>query len=174
MPIPFVIAAIATAAKVGSTIAGSVNEANAIREQAFWSREEAKINNELLEIQRQDVIRQGAREGGKIREAAGRMESDQIAAYAAQGIDVSSGSAALVRADTNYLAEIDALEVKNNAIKAAFGYRINQIQNTITARNNSAAASNRAGQTLVSGGLGAISDIASAYKNYQTQTKGVS
>ena len=172
--IPLIIAAATTAIQVGSKIAAAGREADAIRKQAYWDRENAKLNNELLEFQRQDVLAQGTRESGKIREAAKRMESDQIAAYAAQGIDVNSGSASLVRADTAYLAEIDALEVKNNAMKAAFGYRVNQLQNTINARTGSTAAENRAASTLVTGGLGAITDIANAYTSYQRQTKGVS
>lgn len=152
---------------ITSLISGNEN-ADAIRKQNHFNRQMASINIELIENQREDVKFEGAREQGRVRQAAQRLQGAQAAAFAAQGVDVGSGSAALIQADTQYLAEIDALEVKNNARKAAFGFDVKRRQTILEARFGGQAAENAARQSIITGGLNAISAAANTVTSVNT------
>lgn len=151
--------------KLVSGLFSSQSNADAIRRQDYFNREMTKVNVELLENQRQDVIFQGARETGRVRQAAEKFKGAQTVAFAAQGVDVGSGSAALIQADTQYLAEIDALETKNNARKSAYGFQVQKREAIMQQNFNSAAAKQQARQTIITGGMNAISDVAGTFSS---------
>jgi hypothetical protein len=72
-----------------------------------------------------------ALEAGSVREQAKRRETAgligaQRAAYAAHGVDVNVGSPVDVQASTAKLGELDALTIRNNAAREAYGYKIEE------------------------------------------------
>lgn len=84
----------------------------------------ARVNEEMSIRQAEDAIKRGqeteVRYRGNVKKVLGR----QRAALAAQGIDISSGSAMDVQTETTNIGELDALTIKNNAMREAFGYKI--------------------------------------------------
>lgn len=105
-------------------IAGTVMQARQSAGQASYQQGVAKNNeilarrNAALAIQAGDV-----REQAKRRETAGLIGA-QRAAYAAHGVDVNVGSPVDIQSDTAELGELDALTIRNNAQREAYGYKI--------------------------------------------------
>lgn len=80
----------------------------------------------------------------KASQAIGTQRSVQ----AANGIDVNSGSSALIQDDTAMLGELDALTIQNNAAREAYGLRV-QAQQDLS----------NAGQTIKNGKTAATGSI---------------
>lgn len=81
-------------------------------------------NSQIAEYQAQD-----AEARGKVSEKLSRRQTEQVigaqrTSLAGQGVDVNRGSALDVQADAAYLGELDALTIRNNAAKEAWGYRM--------------------------------------------------
>lgn len=84
----------------------------------------ARINAQAMELQAQAVLR--ANETATVQKtmAAGRTKSAQRAALAANGIAVAEGSAAELQASTDIVKKIDMNTMKENAVRNAWGYRM--------------------------------------------------
>lgn len=80
-------------------------------------------NATIAEIQAQDAIARGKIEEKKSRRVTEQVIGAQRTGFAAQGVDVNRGSALEVQADAAYLGELDALTIRNNAAKEAWGFR---------------------------------------------------
>lgn len=70
-----------------------------------------------------------ALEMGEQQEAGQRMKtaalfSDQRAAMGANGVDMGSGSPSEILASTKFMGERDALTIRDNAIRQAWGYKV--------------------------------------------------
>lgn len=84
----------------------------------------ARINAQAMELQAQAVLR--ANETATVQKtmAAGRTKSAQRAALAANGIAVAEGSAAELQASTDIVKKMDMNTMKENAVRNAWGYRM--------------------------------------------------
>lgn len=81
-------------------------------------------NAQIAEIQAQDAIARGKVEEKRARRTTEQVIGAQRTGFAGQGVDVNRGSALDVQADAAYLGELDALTIRNNAAKEAWGYRM--------------------------------------------------
>jgi hypothetical protein len=81
-------------------------------------------NASVAEIQAEQTVEQGAVEAARYKEQMEGVVGAQRVAFAGQGVDVSSGSALAVQADTQAIAEMDALQIKSNAARQAWGYKV--------------------------------------------------
>lgn len=103
-----------------------------------------------------DAIKRGEFEADQSRIDTRGMIGAQRAGFAANGVDVNSGSAADIQDDTAALGELDALTIKNNAAREAWGYRTQSQQYQQAARNaQRSARSNMFGSLLTAGSQGA-------------------
>ena len=89
--------------------------ADSIRRQGRMESIRHKFNAEMSEISAEDVLRRGEREANSVRRSGRAVRGSQRAAYAAQGVDVDSGSAADIQEETDILSEADSRTVRNNA-----------------------------------------------------------
>ena len=101
----------------------------------------ADINARMLESAAQSTLLIGQREEQKSRIATANLKSKQRAALAANGVDLGVGSAENVLTTTDYMGEVDANTINANAVKSAFGYRTQAVNETNKARSSRAAAS---------------------------------
>ncbi|WDY60395.1 virion core protein, T7 gp14 family [Pseudomonas sp. PSKL.D1] len=99
-----------------------------------------------------DALKRGEFESDQQRLATRAAIGTQRAGFAGNGIDVNSGSAADIQDDTAALGELDALTIKNNAAREAWGYRTQAQQSRLAAAN--ATKSGQAGMfgSLLSAG----------------------
>jgi hypothetical protein len=117
----------------------------------------AKQNAMLAEFQADEALSRGFLESARHQASVRRLTSTQRAGYASQGIDVFSGSATDVRDSAKSLGEVDAMMIRNNAVREAFGYRVQA-----TSARDEAASARRRGTygtigTLLTGGAQAYS-----------------
>ena len=106
--------------------AGAGFNASANRQAGKAQSALANYNASVADMQSADAIERGNIEANKQRVNTRRMIGSQRAAMAAQGIDINDAdsSAVDVQADTAYLGELDALTIKANAAREAWGYRV--------------------------------------------------
>lgn len=84
----------------------------------------ARFNGWLSDQQARDAERLGEDEAMRVRRRASAVTAAQRAGMAAQGVDLGVGSAADIRAETDFLAKLDEITVRNNAARQAWGYRV--------------------------------------------------
>jgi hypothetical protein len=82
----------------------------------------ADYNASVADIQAKDAIARGGQDEARFRAGVRGMIGTQRTGFAAGGIDVSSGSAVDVQADTAFFGELDALQIKTNAAREAWGF----------------------------------------------------
>lgn len=168
-----------------STASAAYSQSQAEKAQGEYQTVMFEINARMAEfqaggaIERGDweslmVLRKGKRLAFAVRRAGRRTVGEQKAAFAAQGIQIDSGSAGDIVTETELAseidqieirraAEIDALTIKNNAWREAWGYKEQASQYGTASALTSSAASTRARNTLLTGGMQALAFSANAY-----------
>jgi hypothetical protein len=106
-----------------------------------------------------DAIKRGAVEEDQQRLATTSAIGTQRAGFAANGIDVNSGTAANIQDDTAQLGEFDALTIRNNAAREAWGYKAQ----SDTYRQSAKTAVQSAKNNMFGSLLGAGAQGASTY-----------
>lgn len=104
-------------------VAGSVVSASASMQQAEDARNLAAYNKQVRDYQAQDTLDRGAVEEQKQREKVRQFMGSQRAAMGASGVEVASGSFGDVLTQSAAMGERDSLTIRNNAMRAAWGYR---------------------------------------------------
>ena len=89
-----------------------------------YKRHMLQINKEMAEFAIEDVMKRSEKTIKQTREKTRLLIGSHRAAMAAQGIDIGTGSAVDVQADTAALAAGDILTIRNNAYREAFGLRM--------------------------------------------------
>lgn len=105
------------------SVVGSVSEAGAKETAISKERQVARIESQVLSVQQRQAARRSVEEVKRIRASGGLVAGEQVAGFAGAGVDVSSGSAAELQADTARLVAIDTLTARNNAALEAWQYR---------------------------------------------------
>lgn len=144
-----------TAVSAGSSIIGSRAQANAQRAQGEFEKAQYDMNARLAQFQAEDALGRGEQEVGKARQATAQTIGAQRAATAAQGIDVGSGSALDIQADTAGMGALDVMTIRNNARREAFGYKVQAADYKMRGRLAKRGAQVAANATLLTGGLNA-------------------
>jgi len=93
------------------------------------------LQADMQERQAQSTLLAGERAEQTSRLSTAGLKGAQRAAMAANGVDLGEGSAARVLTSTDVMGESDAETIRANAIRQAFGYRIDA-----TLRRGAAAA----------------------------------
>lgn len=111
-------------------------QANALRYQAEVDQNNQIIQNRLAV----DAIDRGKEEERMHRIKIGQLKGQQINAFAKNNVQVDSGTPADVLADTAMIGELEALTIRNNAEREAYGYKVNAMNYGASAQNNRMAA----------------------------------
>jgi hypothetical protein len=83
----------------------------------------AQNNAITAEYQAQDAIKRGEVAEAEQRRRTSMLKGSQTARLAANGLDISEGSALNILSDTDWMGEQDALTVRDNASREAWAYR---------------------------------------------------
>lgn len=93
--------------------------------QGKYEEQLARNNAIIQERMANDALKRGEDEERKHREQVAQFASAQKAKMGASGVIISDGSALRTLEDTAYMGELDALTIRNNAEREAYGYRVN-------------------------------------------------
>lgn len=108
----------------GAQTAGSFFAAKSAKSSAEHRARMARINAKLAESDARASLARGERAEQAARMDTAQMKSAQRVGMAANGVDLTSETAAAVLTSTDYLGEVDANTIKANALREAWGHRI--------------------------------------------------
>lgn len=140
-----------------TALAGAYSQSQAMEAQAIYQKTQSEMNAKLADMQAADAIKRGNKNAAQVGKNAKRVLGAQRAALAAQGIDIDSGSAADVQQDTEVLSAMDQMTVKNNAWKEAWGFKVQALNTRAEGDWAMAAGQQAARNTLLTGGMNALS-----------------
>lgn len=114
----------AATAAIGTMAMGTATKAVGGFQEGQDQRKYFNKQAQLADWQALDAEQRGKVEEKKMRRQTNQTIGSERVNAAAQGVDVNSGSALDVQADAAYLGELDALTIRKNAAKEAWGYRV--------------------------------------------------
>jgi hypothetical protein len=153
-----------------SAITGAYTQAEATKMQAKYAQQQGEANARMMELEAQDAIDRGDKESQTMRKKANLLQGKQRASMAAQGISLDSGSAQDILQETGEMGVEDAMTIKNNAYREAWGLRSQASNARSEGRMTRMGAKYEARSTLLTGGLQAAAYGAEAYGKYKENT----
>lgn len=150
-----------------ATAIGGLAQAYGQAQAGSAAQKLADRNADLDDIRARDAIARGEKAEARHRIEVRRLQGAQRAGFAAQGVVVDQDTAGAVVEETEVLGELDALTIRNNAAREAWGFRV-QAADT-RARGAIAKREGRnqaAGTLLTSAGSTALS-----YERYQDRKR---
>ena len=84
----------------------------------------ADYNAAVADLQATDAVERGREAESRFRSQVRVVVGAQRAWFAASNVDVNRGSAVDVQADAAFLGELDALTIRTNAAREAWGYKV--------------------------------------------------
>jgi hypothetical protein len=137
------------AAQLGS----SAMQADAQRRQGKFQEAMSRINERRATLEAEDAMVRGEKEAGRYQKQVNQVIGQQRSGYAAQGVVVSSGTAAAIQEETAKMGAEDVQTIRNNAFREAMGFKSQAQQYGMSGRMARRAANFSADQTLLAGGL---------------------
>ncbi len=161
---------ITLALAIGATVAtagSAIYSANAKAESDRYNQQVANMNAELSERRARDALDRGREEEQQARLKAAQIQGAQVAAMAANGVDLGFGSPLDTLVDTATMGELDALTIRRNAASEAYDYRVQAASGRADAAMDGASANS----AMTGGYLDAFSTIlgggSRAYSSWQ-------
>lgn len=108
----------------GMNALGAYTSARQTRDTLDYQAQLADINAGLSEQAAQAELQRGQREERSVRLRTAQLKSTQRTALAANGVDLGEGSARDILTSTDVMGEADANTAAANAVRAAWGYRV--------------------------------------------------
>lgn len=121
-------------------VIGAISSAMSSRLALKGAAAIAEINAGVAERAAQQEMSRGQDLVAQATERAGQVKGAQRAAMAANGIDLGEGSAAEILTSTDLVKEHDMQTIQANAVRAAWGHRMNATSLTNQARADRAGA----------------------------------
>lgn len=103
-------------------IGGTAISAMGAIQQGNAAAQMGKVQAQIARDQAEDAVQRGQVEEDRARRNVARMMGTQRATLGSQLVEMDSGSASDLLADTAQLGELDALTIRNNAQREAYGY----------------------------------------------------
>ena len=149
----------------------SYSQAKALESEGKFNAAIYESNARMQELRAEDSIRRGNVEAKKAKQAAARLIGSQRATMGAQGIDIESGSALDIQMETASFGAEDALTIKNNAWREAWGLRASAVDYYGKGRFEKLTAESKAKNTILTGGLTIAKNLAyGAYRSNNPTT----
>jgi hypothetical protein len=89
---------------------------------------QAYVNSALADNAAADALQRGEQKVAQVAAEGNQRVSAQKVAYANAGVDTSSGTPAKVISQTAMIAQLEELTQRNNAARAAYGYKVQAVQ----------------------------------------------
>ena len=162
-----VAAAMATISAVMQGIQAK-NAAQAERSAAEYNAQVANNNATIANQQRSTTLQQGEVEAQKSMRDQAQMIGAQRAQMAANGIDLTQGSAQDILASTKFLGGIDVNTIQSNAARQAWGYEVQGMndKNAATMETWKANSINPSQIGAMAAGSSLLSSIGGAASSY--------
>lgn len=155
-----------------SSLASAYTQSQAAKTQGEFQKQQAEQNARLAEMQAKETEAAGEKQAAQHRAKVKALVGSQKAALAAQGIDIGAGTALDLIGQTTEAGEDDAATIRMNAYKQAFGIRQEAQMGVNQGQFDYLSGRNEARNTLLTGGLQALSYGMEAKIRYDTYKAG--
>jgi hypothetical protein len=151
---------------------GAYNKSKTDKAAYEYQAQVQKNNAQLGEWQAKDAIERGQQAENAHRMKVAQMKGSQRASMAARGLDLTEGSALNVLSDTDFMGDMDALVIRDNAAREAWGLREKAKGNKadsmlLQGRANAENPTMAATSSLLTG----AGSVASSWYSYNKTTK---
>ena len=178
-PVLGLSAGTAAAISVGTSVLGfamqAIGQKQAGDAQAGQYQYQAAVdrNNKIIsDRQAADALKRGEADEQAHRRKVQSIKADQRVSFAARGVDLGSDNVIDTLSDTAMLGELDALTIRSNAGREAYGYNVQGMNYEASAQNNSLAAkgAKKAGKTgALTTILSGASTVGGMYSDYKSK-----
>lgn len=103
---------------------GAYNQSKAAKQSYEYQAAVQRNNAQIAEWQAADATSRGQKAEQAQRLKVAQLKSSQRAGFAARGIALDEGSPLNILNDTDYMGELDALSIRDNAAREAWGHRM--------------------------------------------------
>lgn len=163
------LSATASLAGLGLSTMAAYNQSKASKAAYEYQAAVANNNATLDEYKARDAIMRGQSAEIAQRMKTAGLKGTQRASLAARGLDLGEGSAADILASTDYMGETDALTIRDNASREAWGYRVRGSNSSADAgmygARSRAESSGMAAATSLLTGAGKVAGSWYRYRN---------
>lgn len=143
----------------GLRLVGSGLQAYDAYQQGQDEQAALRENARRAQLEAQDALARGAEQAALARMKGSRVIAAQKTAIGASGVDAGVGSAVQLMADSRIQSEMDALTIRNNAIREAYGMRSQALGLEKAGRRAATAANRRAAASILGGVAGAADSV---------------
>lgn len=151
----------ATAVMSGATLVNGYAQGEAQKAQGRYAERMSELNARMIDLRADDTLKRGDQEAGVFGKKIRKLVGAQRAALGASGIAIDSGSAQAVQDETELSGKLDALTIKNNAWKEAWGLRTEARNARFEGKMARTTADGNAARTYAAAGLDAFKIAAS-------------
>ncbi|MCK5617510.1 hypothetical protein KAR91_87410 [Candidatus Pacearchaeota archaeon] len=163
-----VILLAATGVSVGTTLATSQTQASAVKARGEFESGQFKTQARISDLQAKSAITRGREVETEEKIKTKKLIGAQRARLSAQGLEIESGTALDIQLETAELGAADALTIKNNAFREATGHRIQAVDYRNRAELAKIGAATQSRNTLLTGGLSAVSEVTRSFAKLTT------
>jgi hypothetical protein len=160
---------------VGSAVIGGVGaiyQGQASAAASKYNAQVAEMNATLSDRRAKDALARGAAAEQQKRMEVAQLKGRQLAASAANGVDVTFGSPLDAMVDTATLGELDALTIRRNAAREAYDYQVQAVNGRADAALSTMNGQNALmGSYLTAGGT-VLGGLSNGYGDYADRTIG--
>lgn len=149
------VALVAAVASAAASAYGAYQQGQANSAMNAYQAQVAKNNQEIANQYATMEIQKGQQLEEQKRQQTAQQEGAIRAAVGASGLDPNAGSPVRLQRDTAMVGEEDALTIRANAARAAYGYQVQGLNYAAQASADEMAARNAA----EGGSLGAFASI---------------
>jgi hypothetical protein len=160
---------------VASTVAsgvmaagGAIKQGQAAKAQARYQSQVERNNSQIATWQAQDAVDRGKIAEQRQRLQVARLAGTQRATFGSSGVELSSGSPLDVLMDTAQLGELDALTIRSNAEREAYGFRAQAGNLTAQSGLTQLAGRDAVQASYIGAGSSLLSSAATAGDRYAT------
>jgi hypothetical protein len=134
---------------MAATAASGAATAHGQRQMGRAADRVAQRNAKITEVSAADAARRGAVAEDRHRMQVRQFMGRQRAAMGGSGISMDTGTSLDIQTDTARMGELDALTIRNNAAREAWGYRVKAHNYRVQGKMDRAAGRNAAIGTLL-------------------------
>lgn len=139
-----------------TSIKDAKTQATYIQAEGEYQKARLEFNSRLSTMLGQDAIHRGETDILNIRRQTNTLIGTQRASFGAQGVDVNLGTAADIQSDTAAQSEIAIMQVRSNAWREAWGYKVQAEDQSGQALLSAVGTANRRSATIATGGINAV------------------
>lgn len=143
---------------------GAYSQADAQKQQANYQAQVDRNNATIASQQRSDALQRGEIAAEQSMQKQAQMLGQQRASLAANGVDLTEGSAQDLLATTKFLGAADVNTIQSNAAREAWGYSIQGMNSSAAAALDQWKADNTNPVAIgAMSGFGSLLNSASSY-----------